>query len=111
MSTEKLNVPRGDEGYLVNPDDWTPEIALTLATEEGITLTDEHWLVLNYVREYFAEHLIAPDIRHVAKYVAENAGRDKKAGKAKIFELFPYGYVRQTCKLAGMKRPRAWSTG
>ena len=29
----------------------------------------------------------------------------------KLFELFPYGYVKQACKIAGMRRPRAWSTG
>jgi tRNA 2-thiouridine synthesizing protein E len=28
-----------------------------------------------------------------------------------LFVLFPYGYVKQACKIAGMRRPRAWSTG
>jgi len=56
-------------------------------------------------REYFAERRITPDIRHVARYSTERIGRDKKAGKQRIFELFAQGYVRQTCKVAGMMRP------
>jgi TusE/DsrC/DsvC family sulfur relay protein len=111
LSADKITVLRSEEGYLVHPGDWSPELALMLAVEEGLTLTDEHWIILTFVREYYAEHQITPDIRHVARYFAECIGGDKKAGKARIFELFPYGYVKQACKLAGMKRPRAWSTG
>ena len=111
MSAESITVPRDEEGYLIDPEDWSPDLALALAVEEGLVLTDDHWLILTFVREYFAEHLITPDIRHVARYFAELTGCDKKAGKARIFELFPYGYVKQTCKLAGMRSPRAWSTG
>jgi TusE/DsrC/DsvC family sulfur relay protein len=111
VSADKITVARNEEGYLINPEDWSPELALALASEEGIALTDEHWMILTFVREYFAEHQITPDIRHVARYVAERIGCDKKAGKQRIFELFPYGYVKQTCKVAGMMHPRAWSTG
>lgn len=111
MPGDDLGVPRDDEGYLVEPDDWSPELAQKLAAEEDLELGPDHWLVLDFVRDYFAEHLVTPDIRHVARYLAEHEGHDKKTGKARIFELFPYGYVKQTCKIAGMKRPRAWSTG
>ena len=111
MTTGSTEARRDEEGYLVNPDDWTPELATELAREEALILTDEHWTVLTFVREYYVEHGITPDIRHVAKHLAELVNCDKKAGKARLFELFPYGYVRQTCKIAGMKRPRAWSTG
>jgi tRNA 2-thiouridine synthesizing protein E len=111
VSVDKITVPRNEEGYLIDPEDWSPELALALATEEGLALTEEHWIILTFVREYFAEHQITPDIRHVARYIAERAGCDKKVGKRRIFELFPYGYVKQTCKVAGMMRPRAWSTG
>lgn len=104
-------VQRDDEGYLVDPEDWTPELARSLAREESIELGDDHWIILRFVRDYYAEHGITPDVRHAARDFAEQAGLDKKQGKARIFELFPYGYVKQTCKIAGMKRPRAWSTG
>ena len=111
MTTRPSGVERDEEGYLVNPDDWSPELARALAREENIVLGDEHWMAIEFVRDYYAENGITPDIRHVAKHLAAHLGCDKKAGKARIFELFPFGYVKQTCKIAGMRRPRAWSTG
>ena len=111
MSVDIATVPRNEEGYLIDPEDWSSELALTLAAEEGLALTEEHWVILTFVHEYYAEHQITPDIGHVTRYIGERTGGDKKAGKQRIFELFPYGYVKQTCKVAGMMRPRAWSTG
>ncbi len=105
------NIPVDTEGYLIEPDDWTETLAEALAKLEGLELNDDSWVVLRFVRDYYSEHKIAPDIRHVAKHLAEHLGCDKQTGKTRIFELFPYGYVKQTCKIAGMKRPRAWSTG
>ena len=105
------NLFETDEGYLVNPEEWSRDLALNLAGEEGLVLKEEHWVAIEFVRDYFVEHGITPDIRHVAKHLAAHLGCDKKTAKARLFELFPYGYVKQTCKIAGMKRPRAWSTG
>lgn len=102
---------RDIEGYLVHPDDWYEDIAEDLAAEENIDLTDEHWAVLEFVRTYWEDHKVIPDIRHVASHMAKTQGIDKKAAKQRLFQLFPYGYVKQTCKIAGMQRPRAWSTG
>jgi len=45
------------------------------------------------------------------KFMAEDLGTDKKQAKQFLFKLFPYGYVKQACKIAGMQRPRGWSTG
>ena len=109
--TESANPMRDSEGYLVNPDDWSRETAEALAREEHLELSDLHWVTIRFIRDYHAEHGITPDVRHVAKHLAAHLGCDKKAGKARLFELFPYGYVQQTCKIAGMRRPRAWSTG
>lgn len=109
--TESSLVERDVEGYLVEPDNWTEEIAETLAREEGLELKPEAWIAIRFMREYYNEHKVAPDIRHVASHLAEQKGWDKNEAKNYLFQLFPYGYVKQTCKIAGMKRPRAWSTG
>ena len=98
---------RDDEGYLVEPQDWTEDIARTIAAEEGITLGDEHWTVIRFMRESYAEKQITPDARHAIKHLSQTHG----TGRDRLFELFPYGYVQQACKIAGMKKPRAWSTG
>jgi TusE/DsrC/DsvC family sulfur relay protein len=63
------------------------------------------------MRDYWQEHRVAPDVRHVVDYLVNTQGYDKKTAKKHLFDLFPYGYVKQACKVAGMQRPRAWSTG
>ena len=54
---------------------------------------------------------MTPDVRHVVSYLAKQWNTDKKSAKEHLFKLFPYGYVQQACKVAGMQKPRAWSTG
>ena len=74
------------EGYLVNPDDWNEEIANALAKEEGIELNEAYWPVLNFIREYYGEHHIVPDVRHVIDYLAaENQCGKKTAKKIILF--------------------------
>jgi tRNA 2-thiouridine synthesizing protein E len=106
-----VQLERDIEGYIVDPEDWNQEVARELAAEEGLELSDDYWPILNYMRDYWSEHKIAPDVRHVIKYLAEERGLGRNRAKQQIFELFPYGYVKQACKIAGMQRPRAWSTG
>ncbi|MDD3517212.1 MAG: TusE/DsrC/DsvC family sulfur relay protein [Chromatiales bacterium] len=104
-----MTLPERDvEGYLVDPADWNEDIAEMLAEEEGVALTDEHWDVIRFMRDYFDKHGIAADARFVNKHLS---GRMNLGAQTKLFELFPYGYVKQACKIAGMRRPRAWSTG
>ncbi|MCW9024999.1 MAG: TusE/DsrC/DsvC family sulfur relay protein [Gammaproteobacteria bacterium] len=102
---------RDNEGYMVDPEDWNDNLARELAAEEGLELTEAYWPALRFMRDYWREHKIAPDVRHVIKYLAETHGYDKKQAKQELFDLFPYGYVKQACKIAGMQRPRGWSTG
>lgn len=99
-----------EDGYLLDPLDWTPEVAELLASRDGLTLTEDHWYILNFMRDYYEEHLIAADARFVVKYLATEGGHGRNA-RAELYRLFPYGYMQQTCKIAGMRRPRAWSTG
>ena len=98
------------EGYLVDPAQWNEQVAEELARQERIVLSEEHWAVIRFMREYCEQHHIAPDARHVMKHLAEFTGAGK-AGRNDLFVLFPYGYVKQACRIAGMRRPRAWSTG
>ncbi len=99
------------EGYLIEPTQWQREVAIELATLENLTLNDEHWLVLDLMRDYYLENGVAPDVRHIFKQLGVDLGITKKEAKAKLFALFPYGYVQQACKISGMRRPRGWSTG
>ena len=102
---------RDIEGYIIDPEDWSEDLALQLADEEDLELDDDYWAILRFMREFWLEHRIAPDVRHITRFLVEEHGYDKKAAKQHLFSLFPYGYVKQACKVAGMQRPRAWSTG
>lgn len=106
MSTD---MPERDaEGYLVDPSDWNEDVAKMLAEEENLTLNDDHWDAIRFMRDFYEENQVAADARFVIKHLSQRMG--KEAHK-KLFELFPYGYVKQACKISGMRRPRAWSTG
>jgi len=106
---EMQHLPNTDEeGYLIEPSDWDEELAGRFALQENIQLTEDHWYAIRFMREYYADHQIAPDARHVMKHLAKRLGPDSRNA---LFELFPYGNVKQACKIAGMKRPRGWRTG
>jgi TusE/DsrC/DsvC family sulfur relay protein len=103
-----VEVPTLDvEGYLVDPSEWSEAWARAAANAMNITLTDEHWEAIRFMRKYHEEHHVAPDARFVMRHLAETRG----ASRNRLFELFPFGYPGQACKIAGMRRPRAWSTG
>ena len=110
LEIEGTAVPVDDEGYLIDPADWSEPVAQELARQERIVLSDTHWSVIRFMREYYEQRRIAPDARHVIKHLADYKGAGN-AGRNELFALFPYGYVKQACKIAGMRRPRAWSTG
>jgi tRNA 2-thiouridine synthesizing protein E len=63
------------------------------------------------MRDYYNEQQIPADVRFVTKYLVNELGYGKKEAKKRLFDLFPYGHVKHTCKISGMKRPRIWSTG
>jgi len=108
---DSLCIDTDEEGYLIEPEEWTTDIANSLAASEKIELNEQHWPILNCMREYYDSNRVAPDVRHVVKFLTTEQGLNKKDAKKLIFTLFPYGYVKQACKISGMKRPRGWSTG
>jgi TusE/DsrC/DsvC family sulfur relay protein len=106
-----MELPQRDaEGFLVDPAQWSPAVAEELARGEGITLGEEHWVVIRFMRQFHDEHQVAADARFAIKALQEHLAPGSDA-RRRMFELFPYGYVKQACKIAGMRRPRAWSTG
>ena len=93
-----------EEGYLVNLADWNHEVADFLAKAENITLSDNHWEVVNFLRKYYEEYQIAPAVRVLTKAIGKTLGADK-GNSAYLYELFPYGPAKQACKIAGLPKP------
>ncbi len=93
-----VSVEVDEDGFIVNPEDWSPEVAIALAKTEGIDeLGDDHWKIMNYLREYFKEYGTAPMIRKMSK----QSGFKLK----EIYALFPSGPAKGACKLAGLPKP------
>ncbi len=96
-----------NEGYLVSPSEWTEDWARETAETMGVALTVEHWEAIRFMRAFYEEHQVPADARFVMRHLSKARG----ATRNRLFELFPYGYPGQACKIAGMRRPRTWSTG
>jgi len=93
-----------EEGYLANLNEWEPAVAEVMAIDEGLELNDDHWEIINFLREYYEEYQIAPAVRVLTKAVGKKLGKDKGNSKY-LYELFPYGPGKQACKLAGLPKP------
>jgi tRNA 2-thiouridine synthesizing protein E len=93
-----------EEGFLVDLSQWTPEIAIEMAKGDDIELSDEHWDVINFLREYFEEYQIAPAVRVLTKAIAKKFGKEKGNSKY-LYSLFPYGPGKQGCRFAGLPKP------
>lgn len=91
-----------DEGYVLDPQTWSRELSEAIAAEEGIALTDEHWQVIDYMRDEYAAHGHTPNFRNMLKGYAEiKPGTDSKA----LYALFPTGPAKQAAKVAGLPQP------
>ena len=93
-----------EEGYLSNLADWEKDVADVMAKADGIDLSDDHWEIINFLREYYEEDQIAPAVRVLTKAVGKKLGKDKGNSKY-LYELFPYGPGKQACKFAGLPKP------
>ena len=93
-----------EEGYLANLNDWEKDVATVMAKEDGIDLSDDHWEIINFLREYYEEYQIAPAVRVLTKQIGKKLGKDKGNSKY-LYELFPYGPAKQACKYAGLPKP------
>ena len=93
-----------EEGYLADLSQWDEDIANYMAKEDDIELTDAHWEVINFLREYYDEYQIAPAVRVLIKAAKKSMGPEKGNNKY-MYELFPYGPAKQACKIAGLPKP------
>ncbi len=98
-------IPETDnEGYLLDPSEWNEDIALAIADQESIPMTEAHWEVVNFVRDYFEQSQTVPENHTLLKALRERHGKDT-ATRRYVQNLFPYGFGQQACKIAGMRKP------
>jgi tRNA 2-thiouridine synthesizing protein E len=93
-----------EESYLVNLSDWSEDVADVIAKAENVEMSENHWEVVNFLRDYYNEFQIAPAVRVLTKAIGKKLGPDKGNSKY-LYELFPYGPAKQACKIAGLPKP------
>jgi tRNA 2-thiouridine synthesizing protein E len=72
------SIETDEEGYLVNRDDWTQEIAEAIAKAENLDMSENHWEVVNFLREYYDEYQIAPAVRVLTKAIGKKTGQGQR---------------------------------
>ncbi len=93
-----MEIEIDEDGFIQEPEKWNQLIAEDLAKlEQAYPMTEEHWKVVNYLRDYYLKYEIAPPIRMLVK----QTGFDLK----KIYQLFPSGPAKGACKIAGLPKP------
>jgi len=102
MTTETIagaDLDLSEEGFLVDPGQWTEDIAIELAHREGIaSLTDRHWQVIRFMRDEYRAKGTGPPVRALAR----TSGVPIK----ELYELFPKGPAKIAAKIAGIPKPR-----
>lgn len=99
-----IEIKTDASGYLLDLTQWNQDVALAIAERENLQLTDAHWEVINFVRDFYQEYKTSPAIRMLVKAIAQKLGEDK--GNSRYLQrLFPEGPAKQATKLAGLPKP------
>lgn len=97
-------IPTDEFGYLKKLGDWSESLAEVIAAKEGIVLTEAHWEIVRFVREFYQEYKTSPAIRMLVKALAQKFG-DEKGNSRYLQRLFPDGPAKQATKIAGLPKP------
>lgn len=104
MQFEGKEIARDAQGYLTSPAAWSEGLAVLLAAEEEIVLSEAHWEVVHFVRAFYLEFNTSPAVRMLVKAMAQKYG-EEKGNSRYLFRLFPKGPAKQATKIAGLPKP------
>lgn len=94
----EMKLAMDEDGFIQEPDKWNEEVAKALAKTEGVeSLTEQHWKLVNYLRDYYLKFGAAPMIRKLCKETGFKLNE--------VYDLFPTGPAKGACKVAGLPKP------
>ena len=92
-------VELNDEGFFVDPTQWTKDMAVEMAKADGIdSLTPQHWTVLEFMRKEYFEKGTGPTVRVL--------GKTSGVSVKELYELFPKGPAKMAARIAGIPKPK-----
>jgi TusE/DsrC/DsvC family sulfur relay protein len=86
-----------EEGFMANPDDWDKDVAVVLATDINIDLSEEHWTIIDFSRTDYQSQGEAPGLRRIS----QEAGVTTK----ELYKLFPKGPAKKIAYVSGLGKP------
>lgn len=92
------------QGYLLDSTLWSNKLAAEIAQLEKITMTEEHWQVVHFVRDFYEQFNTSPAIRALVKAMEKKYGKEKINSRF-LYRLFPDGPAKQATKIAGLPKP------
>ena len=95
-------VELNSKGYLIHFEQWDKSIAEKIAGEHDLELTDCHWIVINFLREYYIEFGIPAEPREVIKKLGKKIHPNTPCSKKHLESLFSGGGCKLACKIAGL---------
>lgn len=96
-------------GYLIDPADWSREVAVVMAESDGVKLGDDHWLLIDFLHRFYQEYHLAPELPVMSRNLCKDQN-DCRWTRRYIKELFPGG-AKTACRYAGLPTPVGRSCG
>lgn len=100
------NLPeRNNEGFLENATDWTSNAATVIAAEDDISLNNNHWEIIEFLRDFYKKHEMSPPSNRLFVKAVKDALGEEKGNSIYLMQLFPGTPAKTACKIAGLPRP------
>ena len=96
---------RNNEGFLEDAWAWSPEIAPEIAEDDGIELTNNHWEIISFLRDFYKQHEISPPSNRLFVKAVREAFGEEKGNSIYLMQLFPGTPAKTACRIAGLPRP------
>ncbi len=102
MLNQDKGLELNSKGYLIDFSAWDKDFAIQMAKENSLELTECHWLIIDFLRDYYLEFGIAPDAREIIKTLGKKIVSDIPCSKKRLESLFSNGGCKLACKIAGL---------
>lgn len=99
-----INFELDAHGFLKQFDAWCDDFVMQIATAENLTLTQDHWIIIHFFRDFYQQYQLTPSLRVLIKYL-RSKWPEEKATSFYIQTLFPQGVMLQASRLAGLPKP------
>ncbi|WP_289101711.1 TusE/DsrC/DsvC family sulfur relay protein [uncultured Marinobacter sp.] len=97
--------PRNNEGFLEDANQWTPEVGCQIAADDQIELSEKHWEIIEFLRDFYKSHEMSPPSNRLFVKAVKEALGEEKGNSIYLMQLFPGTPAKTACRIAGLPRP------